>query len=135
MHLLTISRKWWFCNNGASLKPFCAYENCPLPFYFHTLLFHVVSLPHYLIIFFWKFLDAQLGRFTRFQQVLPLSLKWPSIVLCPTSSTQSSAIYKLTGGLARWSSQYCNSTFLWPSNNIQSSSIYKLTNIQNCNHS
>jgi hypothetical protein len=53
--------------------------------------------------------------------------KWASIALCPTNSTQSSAIYKLTGGLAGWMAQHCNSIVLCPPNNTQSSAIYKLT--------
>jgi hypothetical protein len=51
MHLLTISRTSWFCNNGAYLKQIRAYENCLPPFYFPTLLLPLVSLPGYLIVF------------------------------------------------------------------------------------
>ena len=52
MHFLTICSSW-FCKDGASLKPIRAYENCLPPLYFPTLLFPLVSLPRYLIIFFW----------------------------------------------------------------------------------
>jgi hypothetical protein len=38
----------------ASLKPIRTYENFLPPFYFPTLLFPVVSLPGYLIVFFFE---------------------------------------------------------------------------------
>jgi hypothetical protein len=50
-----------------------------------------------------------------------------SIVLCPTNNTQSSALYKLTGGLAGWLAKKMNSIVLFPANNTRSSAIYKLT--------
>jgi hypothetical protein len=52
---------------------------------------------------------------------------WASIVLCPTNSTQNSAIYKLTSGPAGWLAQHCTSIVLCPPNNARSSAIYKLT--------
>ena len=52
---------------------------------------------------------------------------WVSIVLCPTNSTQSSTIYKLTGRLAGWLAQHCTSIVLCPPSSSWNSTIYKLT--------
>jgi hypothetical protein len=52
---------------------------------------------------------------------------WASIVLCPTNSTQNSALYKLTSGPAGWMAQHCTPIVLCHPNNSRSSAIYKLT--------
>ena len=52
---------------------------------------------------------------------------WASIVLCPTNSTQSFAIYKLTGRIVGWLAQHCTFIVLCPPNSTRSSATYKLT--------
>ena len=50
-----------------------------------------------------------------------------SVVPCPTNCTESSAIYKLTSGLAGWLAQHCTSIVSCPPNSTRSSAIYNLT--------